>query len=101
MFWFCPDFWWRDMLVYFVFCILISRPTSLIDSNRVCVFYTMVFILSPSKLTSAAYNNSSCVLFQFETDLIFLHFPMSNVKSNGGRVSPCFRPFSIGSVSDK
>jgi hypothetical protein len=26
--WFCPEFWWRDMILYFVFSACISRPTS-------------------------------------------------------------------------
>jgi hypothetical protein len=34
IFWFCPEFWWRDIIIYFVFCAFISRPTSLLATKR-------------------------------------------------------------------
>jgi hypothetical protein len=60
--WFCPEFGWWDMIMYYVFCTFISRPTSLLASERISVFSFMVFVLSPNKL-SLAWTNSWCVLF--------------------------------------
>jgi hypothetical protein len=40
--WFCPIFWWRDTMIYLVFSVFSSRPTSLLVSNRIsvlCIFY--------------------------------------------------------------
>jgi hypothetical protein len=49
MSWFWPAFWWWDSNVYLVFYVFTSRPTYLLASIKVCVFFFMVFILSPSR----------------------------------------------------
>jgi hypothetical protein len=37
--WFSPEFWWRYIIIYFVFSAFISRPTSLLPSRRVSVLF--------------------------------------------------------------
>jgi hypothetical protein len=54
IFWLCPEFWWWDTIIYFVFSVSVSRPQSLLAPRRVSVFYFLEFILSPNKLTSSA-----------------------------------------------
>jgi hypothetical protein len=39
MSWFCPAFCWRDSNIYLVFSAFTSRPTSLLESIKVCAFY--------------------------------------------------------------
>jgi hypothetical protein len=34
IFWFCPGFWWRDIIIHFVFSAFISRPRTLLASKR-------------------------------------------------------------------
>jgi hypothetical protein len=54
MSWFCHAFWWRDSNIYLVFSVFTSRPTYLLASIKVCVFFFMVSTLSPSRFTSSA-----------------------------------------------
>jgi hypothetical protein len=49
---FCRAFWWRDSIIYLVFSAFTSRPSSLLASMRVSVFFFMVSTLSPSRFTS-------------------------------------------------
>jgi hypothetical protein len=42
MSWFCPAFWWRDSNIHLVFSVFTSRPTSLLASVSVSVFFFMV-----------------------------------------------------------
>jgi hypothetical protein len=46
MSWLCPEFWWRGTNIYFVFSVFTSRPTSLLASIKVDVFFFMVSMLS-------------------------------------------------------
>jgi hypothetical protein len=52
--WFCPAFWWQDGNIYLVFSVFTSIPTSLQASIKVSVFFYMMYMLSPSRLTSSA-----------------------------------------------
>jgi len=61
--WFCPAFWWWDRTIYLVLSVFISRPTSLLASNRASVFFVTVFMFSSSILTSSAQTRSWCVPF--------------------------------------
>jgi hypothetical protein len=47
-------FWWRDRNIHLVFSTFISRPTSLMASIEVSVFFLTVSLLFPSKFTSSA-----------------------------------------------
>jgi hypothetical protein len=50
---FCPAFWWWDSNIYLVFSVFTSRPTSLLVSVKVSVFFFMVSILPPSRFTTS------------------------------------------------
>jgi hypothetical protein len=39
MSWFCPTFWWWDSKMYLVFSVFTSRPTYLLASIKVYVFF--------------------------------------------------------------
>jgi hypothetical protein len=45
IFWFCPEFGRRDIIIYFVFSAFISRPISLLASKSVSEFSFVVFTL--------------------------------------------------------
>jgi hypothetical protein len=46
IFWFCPEFRWRDIIIYFVFSAFISRPTSLLASKRDSVFSYGIYAIA-------------------------------------------------------
>jgi hypothetical protein len=55
IFWFCPEFGWQYMIIYFVISSFISRPISLLVPNRVSfMVFILLFILWPDKWTSSA-----------------------------------------------
>jgi len=57
--WFFTAFWWRDITMFLVFCVLTSRQAS----YRASVFFFMVFFFPRSVLTSSACTRSWCVSF--------------------------------------
>jgi len=48
----------KDMIIYFVFSVFISRPTFLPSSKSVSVFSFIIFILLHNKLISSAWTNN-------------------------------------------
>jgi hypothetical protein len=46
---------------YLAFSTFTSRQSSLLASDKVSMFFFVVFVLSPNKLSSAAYTRSWCV----------------------------------------
>jgi hypothetical protein len=76
----------------------------LLASTKVCVFFFMVSMLSPSRFISSAYTSSRCVSFNFSPTWFSWTFIMAyykeKLKSNGDKAS-YFRPFWIGNLSDK
>jgi len=63
----CPAFWWWDTTMYFVFPVFTSRPTSLLASNRVSLFFFMVFMILPNILMSLAYTRNWYIPFDSST----------------------------------
>jgi hypothetical protein len=63
--------------MYLVFSVFTSRPTSLLASIKVCVFFFMVSTLSPSRFTSSAwaslYNVVKMITELWSYNLTFLH----------------------------
>jgi hypothetical protein len=45
IFWFCPEFSWRDIIIHSVFSAFISRSIPLLHSKSVSVFSVMIFLL--------------------------------------------------------
>jgi hypothetical protein len=43
IFWFCSEFGWQDIIIYFVFSAFISRSVSLLASESVSEFPFMVY----------------------------------------------------------
>jgi hypothetical protein len=43
-----------ETAMYLVFSVFTSRPTSVLASIKVCLFFFVVYILSPSRFTSSA-----------------------------------------------
>jgi hypothetical protein len=56
VFWFCPKFGWRDIIIYFVFSAFVSRPTFLLAPKIISVFCFTVFIRVPfAKFVDSSY----------------------------------------------
>jgi hypothetical protein len=100
IFWFCPEFGWRDIIIYFVFSAFIYI-TPLTASKRISAFSFMVFILSHKELTSSAQTNSRCVPLNWFSWSFLMAYSEAKFKNNGDKASHCFRSFLIGNVSDK
>jgi len=88
--WYCPAFWWQDMVIYLV----TSRPTSLQVSLK-ALFFFMVLMFLLNILTSSAWT------IQFMWFLvIFLDFLMTHskakLKSNGDKASLHSRSSWVG-----
>jgi hypothetical protein len=47
-----PAFWWRDSNIFLVFTAFSSRPSSLLATIKVSVFFFILSMLSPSRFTS-------------------------------------------------
>jgi hypothetical protein len=58
MSWFWLTFWSRDSNIYLVFSMFFSRPTSLLASIKVSVFFFIVSMLSASRFKSSAQARS-------------------------------------------
>jgi len=56
------------MNIYLLSSVLIS---SLLASNRISVFFFVVFLFSSNELTTLAYSGSCCVPFSIPIHLIF------------------------------
>jgi hypothetical protein len=70
------------MNIYVVLSAFASRPASLRANNKASVFFSLVvFMLSPSKLASAAWSGVGLMCpFQFQTVLLFVSLPNGILK---------------------
>jgi hypothetical protein len=91
------------MNIYLAKSAFIFRTNSRRASGRTFIFFVMIFMFSPNKLTPAQ-TRSWCVPFSSSPSLFSRTFLMTyykaKLKSNADKASPCLRPFWIGNTAD-
>jgi len=94
---FVPHFGDVNITIYLVSFVITTRPASLVASNRACVFLYGIYVFTQCSNIINTVQELMCSI-QFQS------FPMAyskaNLKSNGNKESPCFRPYWIGNASD-